>query len=71
MKLLALYDGSGRILAAVDLVDGYAGPVPVASAADHRTDTFDVPDEHRSKNLAEICTTLRVADGPDKRLVAR
>lgn len=71
MKLYALYDSKGTILAAVEVVDGYGGPVPVATEPDHRTDTLEIPEVHRSKAFDEICKTLRVEGDEQKRLVER
>jgi hypothetical protein len=59
MKIIAVYDNEGRILAAV-MDDGkYRGPRPVPAEGTHGG-TFEVPASVHSLSLEEICTTFRV-----------
>jgi hypothetical protein len=71
MKLFALYDGDGNIVAAVEAGEDYGGPRPTATEPGHRTDTFEVPDKHRGKALDEVCRALRVSGETDQKLVDR
>jgi hypothetical protein len=68
MKITALYDADGLILAAVESTGRYDHPVPVASeGAEVRT--FDVPREAAESRLDEICLSHRVDVG-SQRLVS-
>jgi hypothetical protein len=67
MKLTAVYDGNGRILAGI-LDDGrYDGPRPVPDDNSH-VGTFDIPTEAAKVSLEEICTTFKVDHGAKKLL---
>jgi hypothetical protein len=67
MRILALHNSEGRILAAA-VVDGqYKGPVPVASAGT-TLGTFDVPTSSSKLPLDEIAKKFRV-DAVSRRLV--
>ncbi len=66
MRIVALYDADGRILAAAPVDDHYRGPVPVASDGTD-VDMFDVPESASELRLDESCTGLRV-DVSSKRL---
>jgi hypothetical protein len=59
MKLVALHDADGKILAASRVRDGEPGPVPVAGPDTHVV-TVEVPYAHRELKLMDICTRLRV-----------
>jgi hypothetical protein len=59
MKLIALHDEEGRILAAVQYSDGHDGPVPVAAEGTTVTE-LDIPDEHAHLGLGTICRRFRV-----------
>lgn len=59
MKLVALHDKSGKILAAARISYSYRGPVPVAGK-NTRVAIVDVPQAHCSLDLAAICAQLRV-----------
>ena len=67
MKITALYDRDGLILAAAESTGQYDDPVPVASDG-NEVGTFDVPSSAAQLGLVEICTSLRV-DVSSKRLV--
>jgi len=69
MKITALYNAGGAILAAVAIDDSYDGPVvvPVASRGT-KVGVFDVPESVSKLRLDEICTSLRV-DVRSQRLV--
>ena len=67
MKITALYDAEGVILAAVEYTGRNDHPVPVASA-DKKVGTFDVPASAAKSRLDEICTSFRV-DPASRRLV--
>ncbi|MEU5973765.1 hypothetical protein [Streptomyces sp. NPDC047315] len=69
MKLTALYDADGKILAAVEETGRYDHPVPVATKDGTAVGTFEVPEGVREAGLYEICTSLRV-DAGVTRLVA-
>jgi hypothetical protein len=59
MKMTAVYDDGGRILAAI-IDDGkYDGPRPVADDKTH-SGTFEVPAEAARLSLEELCTTYRI-----------
>lgn len=59
MKITAIYDSAGVIIAAV-IDDGkYDSPRPVPTAGT-QVGTFEVPESARSLALDEICTTHRV-----------
>lgn len=70
MRITAVYDKSGAILAAVEIDDHYSGPVPVASATDHSVRTFDVPERMRKLQFDEICSGLRVTTEKDQHVLA-
>jgi hypothetical protein len=59
MKLIALHDESGKILAAARFTDDYKGPVPAAGEGTSVVEV-DVPQAHAKLDLAAICTRLRV-----------
>jgi hypothetical protein len=59
MKLIALHDKTGKILAAARLTDDYKGPVPVAGKG-HTLVKLEIPQEHTKLDLVSICTKLRV-----------
>lgn len=67
MRLAALYDPRGSIVAAVVVVAGEDGPRPVPTH-DLRLHEFEIPESHRSLRLDEMCRRLRV-DVRSKRLV--
>jgi hypothetical protein len=69
MKLIALYNPDGVILAAVEDTGRYNAPtpVPVASGA-NKVGTFDVPELAARLRLDEICKSHRVDIGA-KRLI--
>lgn len=71
MKITALYNARGAILAAASVDDAYRGqgrgPVPVASRG-AKVGVFDVPESLSKRPLDEICTSLKV-DVRSKRLV--
>ena len=64
MRILAVYDSTGRILAAAEIDADYAGPVPVAGDG-HETGEFDVPESARDLDFAAVCTRMRV--NPEQR----
>jgi len=66
MKIVALYNAEGRILAAVVDDDHHKGPKlrPVALG------TFEVPEQARKNTLSEICANHKI-DVSGKRLVAK
>jgi hypothetical protein len=68
MKIIAVYDSDGRILAAV-MDDGYGGPRPVP-AEGTQVGTFNVSAEVHSLGLEEICTRFRI-DSKSQDLVGR
>jgi len=63
MKIAALYNAKGLIVAGVAVDDGagYDGPhlVPVASRG-KQLGVFDVPESMHKGRIDEICTALRV-----------
>ncbi len=65
MRVTAVYDAEGLILAAVITEEGYNGPLPV-SAAGQAVGVFDVPSqsdsllEGDSRQLEAICLGHRV-----------
>ena len=59
MKVIALHDEDGNILAAVQHSPGYDGPVPVASPGTTVTQ-LEVPDEHLRIGLADMCRRFKV-----------
>ncbi|MEU9602875.1 hypothetical protein [Streptomyces sp. NPDC048057] len=63
MKLTALYDADGKILAAVEATGRDDHPVPVATEDGTEVGTFDVPEGVSGSSLYDICTTLRVDAG--------
>ena len=68
MKLTALYDPEGVILAAVEDTGEYNRPVPVAEGA-NKVSTFEVPAAAAKLRLDEICLSHRV-DVAKQQLVA-
>lgn len=59
MKITAVYDDSGRILAGI-IDDGkYDGPRPVADQRTHEG-SFELPAAASKLSLEEICTTFKV-----------
>ncbi|MET0305389.1 MAG: hypothetical protein ABW196_04065 [Solirubrobacterales bacterium] len=62
MRIAALYDAHGRILAAAEVDDEHGGPMPVPSEGTE-VDTFDVPENGARLRLDEICTGYRVDVG--------
>jgi hypothetical protein len=71
MKIIALHDEKGAILAAVEVDSASSGgPVPVPVAAPGTSvDTFDVPASVHGYSLEEVCTQFRVDVG-SKRLIS-
>ena len=71
MKITALYNSRGAILAAAPVDDTYSaprrGPVPVASRG-AKVGVFDVPETLIKRPLDEICTSLKV-DVRSQRLI--
>ena len=59
MKIIALHNKRGQILAAVHLTPNYKGPRPVASK-DTSVAELDVPQQHAAIGLVEICKRLQV-----------
>jgi hypothetical protein len=59
MKITALYDGDGHILAAVVDNGEYDIPRPVAGEG-QKSGTFEVPQSAETLSLEQICTTFRV-----------
>ncbi|WP_026926123.1 hypothetical protein [Granulicoccus phenolivorans] len=64
MRIRAVYDAEGVIVAAVELENGHAGPVPVATEPGHGMGTFDVPigtqEADAELTLEQVCRQLRV-----------
>lgn len=65
MQIRALYDGDGKILAAVDLdaaaAAAHAYPQPRARAEEgHTVQDFELPQEYQHMSVAEACGRLRV-----------
>ena len=62
MKITALYNTSGAILAAVETNESYDGPivVPVASRRGTKVSVFEVPEFVSKLRIDEICMSLRV-----------
>jgi hypothetical protein len=71
MKIVALYNAEGRILAAVVDDDHHKGPKlrPVASHG-NALGAFEVPEPARKHSLSEICASHKIDVG-GKRLVAK
>jgi hypothetical protein len=67
MKIIALHNSEGRILAAAVIDGQYNGPVPVASAGT-TVGMFDVPASSSELPLDEIAKNFRV-DAVSRRLV--
>ena len=67
MKITALYDQKGKILAAAVVRDDMNGPVPVAGKGS-KVGTFEVPLASRELGLAELCSSHRI-DARASRLV--
>jgi hypothetical protein len=59
MKIAALHDSKGRILAAVHLTPNYNGPVPVRAKGAKYIE-LSVPEEHAKSGLAHVCQNFRV-----------
>jgi hypothetical protein len=59
IKMMALHDENGTILAAVQVTEGYYGPVPVVVAGT-RLVTLDVLYTPATPDFATICTRMRV-----------
>ena len=59
MKITAVYDKDGRIVAAVADDGRYDGPRPVPSNG-MRAGSFEVPSDLHARSLDEICTSMRV-----------
>ena len=59
MRITALHDADGLILAAVVTEDDYDGPLPVAGE-DTEVGVFDVPTAAEGLQLEEICLNHRV-----------
>ena len=69
MKITALYNADGIILAAVVIDGRYDGPLPVPVASEGtEVGTFDVPSSATESRLDEICKVFRV-DTRSKRLI--
>ncbi|MFL6623708.1 MAG: hypothetical protein ACJ8J7_06150 [Sulfurifustaceae bacterium] len=68
MKITALYDENGVILAAAEHTGRYDDPVPVASTPGTKVATFEVPTEAARSRLDEICLSHQV-DVAAQRLV--
>jgi hypothetical protein len=67
MRLTALYDQQGSIVAAALHEAGENGPRPVPTRGLH-VHEFEIPESHRSLRLDEMCRGLRV-DVSSKRLL--
>jgi hypothetical protein len=67
MKITALYNKTGRILAAAVVRDDMKGPVPVASKGS-KVGTFEVPLALRHLELHHLCSGHRI-DTRGNRLV--
>ncbi len=59
LKLMALHDKDGKILAAVQVTEGYYGPVPVAGEGTSLV-RVDVAITPATPDSATICTRMRV-----------
>jgi hypothetical protein len=59
MKINAVYDREGRILAASVSGGDYDGPTPVPGE-DEQAATLEVPDAFAKSTLEEVCLGLRV-----------
>lgn len=70
MKITALYNANGVILAAVEHTGRYDHPVPVASEG-NKVGTFDVPPSAAKSRLDEICTSFRVDVGSQRLVDAK
>jgi hypothetical protein len=73
MKLTALYDAEGTIIAGVFQPTGqYDRPVPVPVASDRNSSvgTFDIPASASKLSLEDLCLSFRV-DHASKSLLAR
>ena len=66
MRIQALYDRDGAIIAAATIGDDYDGPVP-ASAEGAEMAQLDVPDDMATNALDEICRRMRV--DPERRVL--
>jgi hypothetical protein len=71
MKITALYNSRGAILAAAPVDNAYSGPdrgpVPVASRG-AKVGVFDVPESLTKRPLDEVCRSLKV-DVRSQRLI--
>lgn len=67
MRITAVFDADGTILAAVPTDPDYIGPVP-APPEGTEVEEFDVPDSATEMQLDELCAGFRVDKG-EKRLV--
>ena len=59
MKIIAAYDESGRILAAIEDDGRDDSPRPLEGEG-MKVGSFEVPSELYSRSLEEICTSTRV-----------
>jgi len=59
MKLVALHDKRGKIVAAARVTDDHKGPLPVAGKG-HTLVKLEIPQEHAKLDLVSMCTKLRV-----------
>lgn len=67
MKIAALYGPDGTIASAVEIVDGYDGPMPVAGETT-RVGVFETRAESAEGSLLDVCLAMRV-DPASQRLV--
>lgn len=68
MKITAVFDNEGTILAAVMENEEYDGPKPEPAEGMH-SGTFDVPASADVLGLEEICSTFRVDPRSKRNLV--
>ncbi len=68
MKLIALHDAEGRILAAYRHSAEYTGPVPVASEGTTLAQV-EIPEAHHGLALDAICRGFRIH--PETKLLTR
>jgi hypothetical protein len=59
MKITAVYDRQGKILAAAIVDDDMSGPIPQASKGS-KAATFEVPQHLRDLGLHELCSGHRI-----------
>jgi hypothetical protein len=69
MKLIALHDKSGKILAAVRHRADYDGPVPIAGKGTTVT-KVEISKEHANLDLATLCQRFRF-DARTSKLIER